>query len=654
MNIPDLDPKQQAQIQGLAQALSPKETESGSDMQPWRIARTLNSYLLDDEQKAMLGLNPQNLFFLYGAAVLAAADLGAEETLRSRSEEIDGTDLRILSRILSGVSHPEAPALEVQEIKGGPVNIPLIVWAVRLASALDITGLLTAEEITRDGSAPGRLLPAQIIHGCRLDTAGPHPFLPGTIRLGITCRDAEVHRALKRHETRVQKLLHQANTLVSPRFLYSDIIFEIQPDGYAPLDMKFSVDSMAALRLLTGNRLYSDQRVFLRELVQNAVDACHLKQIFDPGLIPEITIAFDPDYQTITFRDNGIGMDRQWIEKYFLKVGISFYQSGDLKSVHKSRMDCHFISKFGIGFLSSFLAAQKVVIRTRKDDRPALAITINSLEDYFDVRETKGFEGTGTEVTLFLQANKIGFARSMDYLCYLKNNLRFLTIPVALTDHMGRESLIGHETFAYETLHHTGRDFVVPLDLGESEGYLFLKAKQDQGGLYGLEYARGGVSVFQDGIFVTQALDLLPEGARQNIIGRINLLGSGRCELSMDRNRIFWTDRRLSEIKRQIRLGIVDLANAVLAEVPGDEGTSLANHLAIFFDLNDLDDEMYNRLNSKIRQKKAKQFRDFIRVHAAHTGDQRQVPDADGYGEDWQKEILKGFLKRARPALEPV
>jgi hypothetical protein len=50
--------------------------------------------------------------------------------------------------------------------------------------------------------------------------------------------------------------------------LVSDVLYEIEPDGYKPIDLKFSVDSSAGLQLFMGNRLYAGKRVFLRELIQ--------------------------------------------------------------------------------------------------------------------------------------------------------------------------------------------------------------------------------------------------------------------------------------------------------------------------------------------------------------------------------------------------
>lgn len=627
-----------------------------------RTIDLLYRFLLDNEQQTVLGLDPWNLFFLEAAAHLIEAHNTPEHMTNFEALRIlDGKQARILSLICSSV-HGEADKddgfieLEPVEYKRQPINIPLISGAIRLATKLDIKNPSTAGTIAENLAQEDRIPFDQVCESYDIITMDPHPFLSGVIQVRIHCTHAGVHRALKNHEIRVQRLLNHANNHVSPRFLFSEIIFEIEPQGYAPLDMKFSVDSMAALRLLTGNRLYSDKRVFLRELVQNAVDACNLKKIFYQTYVPKISIEFDPGYKTIRFRDNGIGMDRQWIEKYFLKVGISFYQSGDLKTINNSQVDCHFISKFGIGFLSSFLTSDRIVIRTRKKDYPGLIITINSLQDYFDVRFASDDCSCGTEVTLFLSEDNISFARNMDYVCYLKNNLKFLTIPVELKDHRGRRATLGQEKLRYEKENKTGRDFVASLNFEDSEGYLFLKARENLGKLQALDYAWGGVSIFQDGIFVTQIDTLLPEGARQNIVGRINLIGKERCELSMDRNRIFWNKDQLSNIKHNIRLGIVDLANMVMhgtetSGSPMEYNPSLVNHLAIFFDFNEINDEMFFRLDLQIQKIVAKRFRDFIRINLSHTRQNNHVPEADGYAEHWQQDILATFAKRSRPPL---
>lgn len=638
------------------------ETQMGEPVEP-SLLNIFEHWLLDDEQQFMLGLNPWNYYFLSILCYLMQArekEPAIITDFQKTAGQFNVNHPEAMGRIrqfLSEVDHPD-PDGRVDPVlfQGEAINAELIIAAVRLGQSLDLESLSTIRQMTDEYGVEKSVSAETILQRFQVKSSGPHPVLPGTIRVMIGCTDAHTHRMLKRWENRIQKMLHQLNRQVSPRFLFSDVLFEIHPEGYTPLDMKFSVDSTAALGLFTGNRLYSDRRVFLRELIQNAVDACNLKSIFKPDHVPEISVDLDMDDGVIHFTDNGIGMDRQWMEKYFLKIGISFYQSGDLKAVNRKNLDFNFISKFGIGFLSGFLVSEKIVIQTRKENAQGLIITISNLQEYFDVRPAEDDCPLGTRVSLYVGGEKNRFSRFMEYACYLKTNMRFLSLPVTLTDHRDQISQLGKETLAYDIEPYGHTEYRAKLDFKVSEGYLFLKAKQNLNRFYGLEYARGGVSIFQDGIFVTQTDLLLPEGARGSIIGRINLTGNERCELSMDRNRIFWTEAQLQGLKRLIRLGLVDLANQVMAEKKGLEppwsiDNGLIQHLAIFFDFNDIDDDMYQGLAQPVRDIVAKRFRDFIRVHFAHSGDKRHVPDADGYAEHWQQRILDTFKKKSRPSL---
>ena len=179
-----------------------------------------------------------------------------------------------------------------------------------------------------------------------------------------------------------------------------------------------------------------------------------------------------------------------------------------------------------------------------------------------------------------------------------------------------------------------------------------LGAKNHGTNIFALESTDGGVSVFQDGIFVTQLNSLLPEGAKQYVVTRINLVGRDKCELSMDRNRIFWKTDQLQNIKRLIRHGLVDVANQLMSAVRVQEEVSvntlnsIVNHLAIFFDFSDVDDVMYNQLAEPIRKVVEKRFRDFVRINFAHTLKKSGIAEADGYSEAWQQQVLENFAKK--------
>lgn len=632
-----------------------------------RLIGCLEKWLLDDEQTQILSMHPEHLLTLYAAAYLVdigltdvtqqPANLSGDthyarsaELIRSNWKKLGIVDAAFadnIARLCLGVADNDRVDVSKPLTKG----VLLLAACLQLGRALDLSVAATLWKIYERLPTKDRFAPDQLKDYFNVLKVGSHPYLNGTIRLNIQCRDSEIHRALKHHERWVQRLLENMNQRVRPRFLYSEVIFEIEPQGYTPIDLKFSVDSSAGLQLFMGNRLYADKRVFLRELIQNAVDACNYRKLFDPYYSPAISIEFSDDISVIKMRDNGIGMTRQWIEKYFLAIGISFYQSNEIRDVNQdTRIDFGFISQFGIGFLSSFLVAEKIEIETRKAGHAGLRISISGLRDYFDVRVLDADLPVGTEVTLHLKASKIKYCRSLEFAGYLKTNIRFLQIPVSFKDELGKTITIGREPLAYDTAKSAGPVFLAPLEFKDAEGYVRLGAKILGDHIHALETASGGVSVFQDGIFVTQIASLLPEGARQHVVTRINLMGRDKCELSMDRNRMFWTVDQLQHIKKVIRYGLVDVANQLMSavenqDVPQNTLNSIVNNLAIFFDFSDLDDVMYDRLCEPLRRKVEKRFRDFVRLSFSQKQRAGGTVEADGYNEAWQRSVLQSFVK---------
>ncbi len=636
-----------------------------------RLIDCLENWLLDDEQMQILSMQPEHLLTLYAAAYLV--DIGltdgrqqpaprygephyirSAELIRDNWKALGITDAAFADNIAGvclSAGYDNSTDLAAALTKHTTVNVALLAACLQLGRELDLSTATTLWQIYSHLPTQDRFKLGELKDYFSVSDIGPHPYLNGTIRLKIQCSDPEIHRALKHHERWVQQLLENMNQRVRPRFLYSDVIYEIEPQGYTPIDLKFNVDSSAGLQLFMGNRLYSDKRVFLRELIQNAVDACNYRKLVDPAYSPTILIEFSDDISVIKMRDNGIGMTRQWIEKYFLAIGISFYQSNEIRDINQdTRIDFGFISQFGIGFLSSFLVAKKIEIKTRKAGHAGLMITISGLRDYFDVRILDEDLPVGTEVILHLKASKIKYCRSLEFAGYLKTNIRFLQIPVGFKDEQGKTITIGREQLAYKIAKSAGPVFLAPLKFKDAEGYVRLGAKNLGDHIHALETASGGVSVFQDGIFVTQIAALLPEGARQYVVTRINLMGQDKCELSMDRNRIFWTAEQLHHIKKVIRYGLVDVANQLMGVVEAQDVSqntlnSIINNLAIFFDFSDVDDLMYDQLCEPLRKKVEKRFRDFVRISFSQKQRVSGTVEADGYNETWQRAVLQSFVK---------
>jgi len=108
--------------------------------------------------------------------------------------------------------------------------------------------------------------------------------------------------------------------------------------------------------------LYSDQEIFLRELVSNATDATSkLKTYASKGELKgeigdtTIEILIDEDAKTLTIRDKGIGMTEEEVMKYLNQVAFSSAQ--EFLETYKN--ESSIIGHFGLGFYSAFMVAGK-------------------------------------------------------------------------------------------------------------------------------------------------------------------------------------------------------------------------------------------------------------------------------------------------------
>ena len=128
-----------------------------------------------------------------------------------------------------------------------------------------------------------------------------------------------------------------------------------------------TMDQDRIIELLAGQNLYYDPGVFVRELLQNAVDSIFMRREVDPlfgeneGKIIVHTWVDNEGFGWFRIEDNGIGMDKHILKDYLLKVGRSYYTSDEYKAVmlHKVRKtDFTPISRFGIGLLSCFMVSR--------------------------------------------------------------------------------------------------------------------------------------------------------------------------------------------------------------------------------------------------------------------------------------------------------
>jgi len=182
--------------------------------------------------------------------------------------------------------------------------------------------------------------------------------------------------------------------------------------------------------------LYSDHEIFLRELVSNAVDATQkLKRLSSLGQVKgdtgdlRVEVAFDETKKTITISDNGIGMTAEEIKKYINQ--IAFSGATEFMEKFKEAKDANeIIGRFGLGFYSAFMVADKVEIESlsyQEGAEPAHWTCDGSTE--FELSEGSLTE-RGTEITLHINKDNEEFLSKYKLQEILDKYCRFLPVPI--------------------------------------------------------------------------------------------------------------------------------------------------------------------------------------------------------------------------------
>ncbi|GIV32422.1 MAG: chaperone protein HtpG [Saprospiraceae bacterium] len=179
--------------------------------------------------------------------------------------------------------------------------------------------------------------------------------------------------------------------------------------------------------------LYSEQEIFLRELVANAVDAVtKLKALAAKGEFKgelgdlTIEIILDKKAKTLTIRDKGIGMTEEEVKKYLNQIAISSAQ----EFIDKYKSESNIIGKFGLGFYSAFMVANRVDVETKswRDDAPAVLWSCEGTPQYRIGPSKKTTRGT--DVILSIDKDSEEFLSETRIEELLKKYCRFLPVPI--------------------------------------------------------------------------------------------------------------------------------------------------------------------------------------------------------------------------------
>ena len=186
--------------------------------------------------------------------------------------------------------------------------------------------------------------------------------------------------------------------------------------------------------------LYSDQDIFIRELVSNAADAiAKMKKLSSLGEVqlPEgeefsVHVTIDAEGKTITISDNGIGMTDEEVRKYINQ--IAFSGAAEFLEKYKDASEDPIIGHFGLGFYSAFMVANLVEIHTLSYQEGAKAV-LWSCDGSSSYEMNEGSRTQrGTDIILHVNEDGEKYLNTWDLRSILNKYCSFMPVPIYLSN----------------------------------------------------------------------------------------------------------------------------------------------------------------------------------------------------------------------------
>jgi hypothetical protein len=406
-----------------------------------------------------------------------------------------------------------------RDVLGDQVNVRFLALLLRLGDLLDMSSD-RACPLMLNAACP--LPPDSLAHWSQYGRITHRLTSPDRIELTAECNVQEEHSYLQDWCQWLVDEVRNARSLMSRATRHrtwqppivelegsaATIAIRPSPDAsYIPSRWHFELDNETVFDRII-NDVSPDPNVFIRELIQNGLDATRCQMYSDlaaEGIRPpRCPTQVDPhrrrrypiqitlrtvqvknelsdeteERQLLTVDDCGIGMDREVIRNYFLQVGRSYYTTEEF------RRNFHFVptSRFGVGFLSVFAVSDHVVVETFKPSSPShdgpIRLTLTGPRNYLLTDHgTRRSAGTSISVQLRKQL------ASDEVTKLIKSWCRRVELPV-IVDDLGKLTTIsaeGPEQFTKEfpDVTEEGAKFVVrsfPVNRQDIEGEIYVLA----------------------------------------------------------------------------------------------------------------------------------------------------------------------------------
>lgn len=206
---------------------------------------------------------------------------------------------------------------------------------------------------------------------------------------------------------------------------------------------KFGAEVGKILHLMIHS-LYTNKDIFLRELISNASDACD-KLRYQSSLNSElanseafkISIIPDEKTNTITIKDNGIGMSKEELIENLGTIAKSGTQNFVEQLTGDSKKDMQLIGQFGVGFYSAFMVAKDVVVTSCRAGSKEVWTWSSDGSGEFTIEKSDKILEQGTEIVMHLRDGEENYLDKFKLSHIISTYSDHISVPIELIDAEG-------------------------------------------------------------------------------------------------------------------------------------------------------------------------------------------------------------------------